>query len=575
MTTLLSVQSVSYGNSKGLLLDEMTFSVNKYDRIGLIGYNGSGKSTVLKILSSALDGFNGNVIISRKCILARVEQELPAALASRSLLEGIIDVLPENEKASSTWRCESLLKEMGFQQEFFEETVENLSGGQHTRLLLARALILNPDLLLLDEPSNHLDLPTMLWLENFLKNWNGTFILVSHDSYLLDKVTESTLILRDKRIKYFHLPCTEARKRLLESDKADLERNHSESKEIERIEKSARRLADWGRIYDNEGLARKALEMNRRVEKLKDDQTVLTEGSKWRLTLKGEAIDADRLLEIRESEIRADKDSDLLFKLDHKKVRTGDRIAIIGSNGVGKSTLLKYIWEKYRNNNSSNLVFHQKVTIGYYDQILNQLRNENTIINSVTDFSKASDIECKMALIGAGFPYIRHNQLVQSLSGGERARLLFIGLSLSKFSLLILDEPTNHLDLEGKEELEAALSNFEGALLLVTHDRKLIKNSCNRYWSIHNKSLHEWNEVNQAYEHVTREINNPKSLDKVSDNDKTSYNNLNEDELLKNLFELESKLDSDMKRKSKHQKIQLQLSWKKEINEIKNLLNLN
>lgn len=574
MTTLLSVQSVSYGNSKGLLLDEMTFSVKKNDRIGLIGYNGSGKSTVLKILSGVIDGFNGNVIISRQCILARVEQELPDTLVSCSLLEGIIDILPENEKASSIWLCESLLKKMGFKKQLFKEKIENLSGGQHTRLLLARALILNPDLLLLDEPSNHLDLPTMLWLENFLKNWNGTFILVSHDSHLLDKVTESTLILRDKRVNHFRLSCTEARKRLLESDKADFERKNSESKEIVRIEKSARRLADWGRIYDNEGLARKALEMNRRVEKLKGEQTILTEGSKWTLTLKGEAIDADRLLEIKDSEIKADKNSDILFKIGHKKIRAGDRIAIIGSNGVGKSTLLKYIWKKYKNNNVSSLIFHPKVTIGYYDQTLNQLKNEDTIINSVADFSKASDIECKMALIGAGFPYIRHAQLVQSLSGGERARLLFIGLSLSKFSLLILDEPTNHLDLEGKEELETVLSNFEGALLLVTHDRKLIENSCNRHWSIHNNSLHEWNEVNQAYDHLTCEIKNPKHIDKKNNNH-ACYNKLNEDQLLKKLFELESKLDDDLKRKVRHQKTQSQLAWKKEISAIKKILNLN
>lgn len=287
MSTLLSAQSVGYDNNFGPLLVEVSFSLKKGDRIGLIGHNGCGKSTLLKILSGDLPAGSGSVTPAHQCLMARVEQHLPETLHGCTLLEAVLARLPENQRVSESWQGEVLLARLGFAPASWTLTAGTLSGGQHTRLLLARALIRQPDLLLLDEPSNHLDLPTLLWLERFLQNWSGSFVLVSHDRYLLDQVTNCTWILRDKTLQFFRLPCTAARQALEEQDAADAHRRQAEQKEIDRVAKSAQRLAIWGKVYDNEDLARKAKQMEKRVDRLKEEQTTLSAGSQWRLRLKG------------------------------------------------------------------------------------------------------------------------------------------------------------------------------------------------------------------------------------------------------------------------------------------------
>ena len=495
MSTLLSALSVGYDNNFGPLLVEVSFSLKKGDRIGLIGHNGCGKSTLLKILSGDLPASAGSVTPAHQCLMARVEQHLPEALHDCSLLDAVMARLPENQRVSESWQGEVLLSSLGFAPTSWTLTAGTLSGGQHTRLLLARALIRQPDLLLLDEPSNHLDLPTLLWLEQFLQNWSGSFVLVSHDRHLLDQVTNCTWILRDKTLQFFRLPCTAARKALEEQDEADAHRRQAEQKEIDRVAKSAQRLAVWGRVYDNEDLARKAKQMEKRVDRLKEEQTTLSAGSQWRLRLKGEALDADRLLALPQLDVRPATEAPVLFRLASLRVKSGDRIAIVGRNGCGKSSLLHHLWREYQDPNQREAVFHPRVRIGYYDQSLQQLRDEDTLSEALSHFAPLTEEQRKMALIGAGFPYLRHQQRISTLSGGERSRLLFVGLTLANYSLLLLDEPTNHLDMEGKEELAETLRQFEGAVMLVTHDRMLIENSCNRFWLIDQQRLEEWQDL--------------------------------------------------------------------------------
>ncbi|MGP9437085.1 ABC-F family ATP-binding cassette domain-containing protein [Ewingella sp. AOP8-B2-18] len=577
MSTLLSAQSVGYDNSFGPLLAEITFSLKKGDRIGLIGHNGCGKSTLLKILSGALSASSGSITLANHCLMATVEQHLPATLQHSTLLEAVLNHLPDSLHQPERWQAEVLLATLGFDESAWELTAGTLSGGQHTRLLLARALIRQPDLLLLDEPSNHLDLPTLLWLEQFLQNWGGSFVLVSHDRSLLDSVTNCTWILRDKTLQFIRLPCTQARQALEEKDAADAHRHQAEQKEIDRVAKSAKRLAIWGSVYDNEKLARKAKQMEKQVDRMKDEQTQLTAGNQWQLKLTGEALPADRVLALTDLKVRPDHDAPVLFELDEIRVKSGDRVALVGRNGCGKSSLLHSLWRAFEQPESPQpgMVFHPKVQMGYYDQSLHQLRDDDSLSDALAPFAPLTEDQRKMALIGAGFPYLRHQQKVSTLSGGERSRLLFIGLTLANYSLLLLDEPTNHLDMEGKEELAETLKTFAGAVLLVSHDRTLIEQSCNRFWLIHQQRLEEWHDLAPVYA-ILADKQVP--VTSASCDEKPEATPLKadseEERLLATLVELETKLAEDLARKPKHQKPALQREWQQQIEQLNQLLDL-
>ncbi|MBV8041363.1 ABC-F family ATP-binding cassette domain-containing protein [Pluralibacter sp.] len=563
MSTLLTAQALCMETAFGPLFSSLSFTLKKGDRVGLIGYNGCGKSTLLKLLDGTLSPSTGAVSLARHCQLGRVEQHLPEHLSELTLLTTVLAQLPSQERELQRWRAEALLAEMGFRPEETALTAATLSGGQHTRLLLARTLIRQPDLLLLDEPGNHLDLPTLLWLERFLKGWNGSFILVSHDQQLLDHVTNTSLILRDRRLHAFSLPCSAARQALAAQDESDALRFKAEQKEIDRITASARQLATWGKVYDNEGLARKAKQMEKQVERLTENQTDVTTGSQWQLILRGDALQADRLLEMENLAVAPAPGLPALFTTGVARLKSGDRVALIGRNGCGKSSLLRLIWQNVRKAQSDPaLKIHPRVDIGYYDQTLRQLADDATLFDALFPFAPAPE-ERKMALISAGFPWSRHSQRVDSLSGGERSRLLFVGLTLARYSLLMLDEPTNHLDIEGKEALAQTLRAFSGGVLLVSHDRHLMAQSCNRFWLIDNGQLEEWHDADAAWERLRD------GADRVAATpgcvgERPAPTGDPED-LLETLVALESRLADDLARKPKHQKPQLQAQWRKEI----------
>lgn len=570
MSTLLTAQSLSLDTAFGPLLADITFTLKKGDRLGLIGHNGCGKSTLLKLLDGTLAPDSGSVTRANHCLMARVEQHLPESLHPLTMLEAVLAQLPACEHHGESWRAEALLAGMGFSEEDWHLTAGTLSGGQHTRLLLARALISEPDLMLLDEPSNHLDLPTLLWLEQFLKSWSGSFVLVSHDQHLLDTVTNGTWILRDRTLSFFQLPCSQARQALEERDRTDAHRHLAEQKEIDRIAASAKRLAVWGRVYDNEDLARKAKQMEKRVDKLKDEQTDLSAGNQWQLVLRGERLQADRLLEMEDLYVSPAPDAEPLFRLPLQRVKSGDRVAIIGRNGCGKSSLLRLLWQQYQQpEREEGIRLHPRAQMGYYDQTLHQLRDEDSLLEALEPFAPLTEQDRKMALIGAGFPWLRHQQTVSTLSGGERSRLLFVGLTLARYSLLMLDEPTNHLDMEGKEALAETLQSFEGGVLLVTHDRTLIAKSCNRFWLVDNGELSEWHDLDRMYELLTAEETGETSVKTVPG----AVAVVNEaDALLERLIELEVRLAEDLARKEKHQKPAFQQEWRAEIAALNALL---
>lgn len=581
MSTLLSTQNLSFHNNHGLLLNDISLALIKGEKIGLIGYNGCGKSTLLKLLSHQLSPSSGAISVANQTVMAYIEQHLPTELQSMTLMDAVLHKLPEEYRLSEGWRAELLLSEMGFKLHEKDLLVSQLSGGQHTRLLLARALIIEPDLLLLDEPSNHLDLPTILWLETFLKQWRGSFILVSHDNTLLDNVTNCTWIIRDKSLSIFRLPCSQARVAQEEQDISAQHRHDAQQKEIDRIAQSAKQLAIWGHVYDNENLSRKAKQMEKHIVRLKDEQTEVTAGNQWVLQFSGTTLRADRLCELNQLAVIPAENAPVLYTVENQRIKSGDRVAIIGANGTGKSSLLKMIWSlslaEISEQNAIKL--HPRVELGYYDQKIAQLIDNDTLSDALKPFAPLTDEQRKMALISAGFVYTRHGQKVSTLSGGERARLLFVGLSLANYSLLMLDEPTNHIDMEGKKALAEQISQFPGGVLLVSHDRELIENSCNRFWYIHNGVLTEHHDIEAIYQLISEE-EMPEALlmDKLNQLQDIPSAPLilhdDDDEKLFKLIELEEKLEADLARKTHHQKPALQAQWKLEINQLKQSLKL-
>ncbi|HBH7051019.1 TPA: ABC-F family ATP-binding cassette domain-containing protein [Morganella morganii] len=577
MSTLLSTRNLSFHPGHTPLLTDISVALNQGEKIGLIGHNGCGKSTLMKLLSGQLSPDEGTITPANRVIMAYIEQHLPESLNTLSLADAVLEKLPAEQHLSEMWRAEMLLTEMGFDPVQWQLPVTALSGGQHTRLLLARALISQPDLLLLDEPSNHLDLPTILWLEQFLKNWRGSFILVSHDNALLDHVTNCTWVLRDGNVSVFRLPCTQARAALAQQDESDEHRHNAQQKEIDRIAVSAKRLAIWGKVYDNEALSRKAKQMEKQIDRLQDDQVELAIGSQWQLKLTGDALRADRLCAFNQLSVVPAENCPPLYVTDNVSVKSGDRIAVMGANGTGKSSLLRMIWSQSQKPEvtlpDSPLVLHPRVHLGYYDQKLAQLHDSDSLMDALKPFASLIDEQRKMALISAGFPYLRHQQAVSALSGGERARLLFVGLSLANYSLLMLDEPTNHLDMDGKRALAEEIRRFEGGLILVSHDRELIEKSCNRFWYIDGNRLTEYHDLDQVYDAI-RALNADSGTSVLPAAPAPSVPVSDDEDSLTALIMLEEKLAADLQRKPAHQKPALQQQWREQIAQLRDELGL-
>ncbi|HHY0340153.1 ABC-F family ATP-binding cassette domain-containing protein [Vibrio cholerae] len=501
--TFISLNDVSFSTSTHRLFHGLQLTLNAGQKVGLIGYNGAGKSTLLNLLSKVSKPSIGSVEHAKNLNFYQVEQYFPTRLEALTLLEAVLDVIEESQRLYVSWQAESYLMQVGFSHQDFDSHCNEFSGGQQTRILLARALMCEPNVLLLDEPSNHLDLPTLLWLENFLNNWRGSFVIISHDTRLLDNITNSTWIIANGTLNHFALACSEA---WLEHEKmkyACLQQHTEQKQEIKRLEASAKRLATWGQDYDSKSLARKAQSMYKRVGKLKLAQTPPPEPYPWHMSFPGTSLPADHILTADNPKI-CTPDNIELFKLKSCFIKPGEKIAIIGKNGSGKTTLLHRIWHAYKNQDMSEIKLHPSARMAYYDQMQNTVDEQKDLIDALMQYCQhsgvnASSEQAKMTLIKSGFPWERLHNKVYTLSGGEKARLMLAGISLIQSHLLILDEPTNHLDMLGKHALEEQLCQFGGTLILVSHDRSLIESVCQQFWVINEGRLDYFSSADKAY----------------------------------------------------------------------------
>ena len=511
----LSVNSVTVGIGIKEILTDVSFAVEDGDRLGVVGVNGSGKSTLLRILAGKLSPDSGEIYIAKDRTVAMMEQNdaFDEAGSSDTVLSHMYAALPElcrdeerlaaleealqsaeGESADRLYseyqrlnerfieegglqyksRCRSLLCGLGFGEDTFDMKLCSLSGGQRTRLELARLLFREPDILMLDEPTNHLDTKTMIWLEGHLSAYKKTLIVVSHDRYFLDRVTNKTLDIENHRAVLYKCPYTEFVRRKEENRKADMKRWELQQKEIARLEAFIEQQRRWNReknIIAAES-REKAIERMEKVERPKDAPKAISfsfgeagESGNDVLTIKHlcMAFGEKKLF------------SDLSFE-----VKKREHVFIAGPNGCGKSTLLKILLGRLAPT-GGKAEFGYNVHIGYYDQENQQLCEEKTVLDELWDaYPTATQTEIRGTLAAFMFRGDDILKKVSVLSGGERARLTLAKLIMSKMNVLVLDEPTNHLDIPSREALEAALAGFDGTIIAVSHDRYFMRRLATR-----------------------------------------------------------------------------------------------
>lgn len=570
MSALLQLIDLSFSHNHQSLFEELNLTINQGDKIGLVGHNGTGKSTLLSLIKGELELDGGEIRKPGYVKIGIVDQFISSELKQLTLFDAVIDNIPQDERLANSWKVQSQLMALGFLSEQFTVPVKGLSGGQQNLMLIARALIQDPSLLLMDEPGNHMDIAAMARLAQFLElDCKCPFLMISHDQHLLDHVCRKTVFLRDKRCYAFELSFEQARERLEQEDLVAQKQRSLEEKEIKRLQSTAKRLAIWGREYDNESLSRKAKSIEKRIEKLDQSKTQVSKGSPLSLSLKNHDLGAKQVLAIEHCEIKTPDQAKSLLMIDQLFIRPGDRIALLGVNGVGKSSTLETIRKKFGQEDAQagNIRFNPRVELGYYDQELASLDDNQSRLDWLRTHTSANEEELKHTLIKAGVSYQDFERTVKTLSGGEKARMMFMAFGLNQPNFMILDEPTNHIDLAGKAQLTEQLMEAGATLLITSHDRHFLDKIATRWLWIDQGGVVEVSDVQSFYQSLI-ESREPKKVANEKAVTQQSTSLVDEEQILERIDELEAKLKADKGRKAKFQKPDLQQSWQKELTDL-------
>jgi ATP-binding cassette subfamily F protein 3 len=519
---MINLDNLGYFLPQGYLFKGINLQINKGEKVGLVGKNGAGKSTLLRILSGNIKPTEGGIhtpkgtnigfltqdikIDSTKTVFdflnfsneqlnfirTRLE-EINEQLVTRADYESesylaLLDELSElnhdfqlmdgfqwEEKITTT------LNGLGFSIQDIQRSLDTFSGGWKMRAELARILVNEPDILLLDEPTNHLDIISISWLENYLQRFDGVVIIISHDRMFLDNVTKRTLEISLSKIFDFPFPYTKYKE--VRSD--ELERLNSAKKQQDKEIKQTETLINKFRAKSSKAAFAqsliKKLEKTERIEIEKDPT------SRMKLTFPLSVQPGKWVLEM--DNLGKSYGEKLLFKQVNITLGRGEKIALLGPNGVGKSTLLKAVMKEIEFEGSVNYGHNVNVTYFAQDQAEN-LDTSKTVFETVDDVAKG-EIRKDLRTILGTFLFSNEDteKKVSVLSGGERTRLALCQLLLSPSNFLILDEPTNHLDIQSKDVLKKALKNYEGTFIIVSHDREFLQDLTNRIWDIENYNL--------------------------------------------------------------------------------------
>lgn len=514
--------NVSFGDK--VLFDDVSFEVGEHDRVGLIGVNGAGKTTLFRLITGELEPTAGEAFVSKQARVGYLEQHA-CADSARSIYDEMLSVFAdvmqvERELSETTHlleagegdlnalinrqqdlndrfermggltyrsRTRAALMGLGFPEKDFDQPCGNLSGGQKSKLSLGKLLLSGANLLLLDEPTNHLDIESVEWLEGFLRDFTGAALIISHDRYFLDRVTNRTMELEHGHVKLFKGNYTAYQQ--FKKQEREVQRKHYENsmREMKRIEGIIAQQRQWNR----EKNIRTAESKEKMLERMKAELEIPeSELDSLRFAFQPRMVSGNDV--ILASGLAKSFEEKKLFAKVELHVRRGDRAFLLGPNGCGKTTLLRVLLGRTPAD-QGRFTFGTNVQIGYFDQGLAGLHPEKTVLDEIWDtYPAMTQTQVRSALAVFLFQGEDVYKQVQTLSGGEKARTALLKLMLSGANLLLLDEPTNHLDISSREALEDALSGYEGTMLIVSHDRYFINKLANRVLHLTHDGVKEY-----------------------------------------------------------------------------------
>ena len=518
---LLNVSHVNKSYGEDVIIKDATFSVDEGSKLAIVGNNGCGKSTLMKIIVGQLPMDDGDVSLKKDAsfgYLAQYQEDANNDNILDHVLNAKADLLSMEKKLSDmeykmndisademeafmdsyhklqhkfdlsggyTFRSEAvgILKGLGFEGEDLNKTLNELSGGQKTRVALGRLLASAPDLLLLDEPINHLDLSSIMWLEGYLSSYKGAVIIIAHDRYFLDKIVDHVIDLSHHKTRVYtgNYTAFVSQKELAELTYA--RSFEKQQKEIEHQKEVIEKLQSFNR----EKSIKRAESRKKLLDKMEVMDAPEASDAKMRLTLEIDKMSGKDVLEF--SHVSKSYGDKVIFSDLSFDVHQGDRIAILGDNGTGKTTILKVI-NGFTDFETGTIKFGANVTVGYYDQEQQGLKDDNTVFSEIHDaYPYLTETKVRNTLAAFMFTEDDVFKKISALSGGERGRVSLAKLMLSKCNFLILDEPTNHLDMESKQILEEALNDYEGTLLYVSHDRYFVNKTATTILELTDGSL--------------------------------------------------------------------------------------